>query len=281
MMKRLVLGMAAIVVVGLAAASWLVAAPTIGAINATPTRIDVGTPAAVTVTAMITDPTLIASSVNLLRINANGTKTILGQLHDDGINGDQTAGDKIFTGRATFTEPAEGQVQLQISAAFKGILIRPQSTIITIQVVFAGLPPDPGDAGKTTLEGIDSDQDGVRDDVQRWIAISYSDSAKMRSGLTQFAKVAEKAISTTDQQQAGKNMGSVLRAQFCVGTIEHALLNRSSFSYKAALGQLLNTYARARAFAKADLESSGSMFGIPQTGHELETCDVDPLSLPN
>ncbi len=28
------------------------------------------------------------------------------------------------------------------------------------------LPPDPGEVGKLTLQGVDSDEDGVRDDVQ-------------------------------------------------------------------------------------------------------------------
>ncbi len=30
-----------------------------------------------------------------------------------------------------------------------------------------GFPPDPGPEGKKSLQGIDSDHDGVRDDVQR------------------------------------------------------------------------------------------------------------------
>lgn len=37
------------------------------------------------------------------------------------------------------------------------------------------LPPDPGEAGKATLVGIDSDDDGVRDDVQIAIYERYPD----------------------------------------------------------------------------------------------------------
>jgi len=36
------------------------------------------------------------------------------------------------------------------------------------------LPPNPGEAGKATLQGIDSDNDGVRDDIQRYIALTLS-----------------------------------------------------------------------------------------------------------
>ena len=33
-----------------------------------------------------------------------------------------------------------------------------------------GLPPDPGPTGLSSLSGVDADQDGTRDDVQRWLA---------------------------------------------------------------------------------------------------------------
>lgn len=51
------------------------------------------------------------------------------------------------------------------------------------------LPPDPGEAGKATLAGIDSDNDGVRDDVQRWIVINYPNSQKTRAALVQEVKL--------------------------------------------------------------------------------------------
>jgi hypothetical protein len=37
----------------------------------------------------------------------------------------------------------------------------------------SALPPDPGEAGKQTMLGIDSDGDGIRDDVQRYIYLTY------------------------------------------------------------------------------------------------------------
>lgn len=51
------------------------------------------------------------------------------------------------------------------------------------------LPPDPGEAGKTTLEGIDSDNDGVRDDVQRWVLLTYSDTPRIIPPLQQLARI--------------------------------------------------------------------------------------------
>ena len=50
------------------------------------------------------------------------------------------------------------------------------------------LPPDPGEEGKKTLLGIDTDGDGVRDDIQRYIYFTYPDDKKLRLGLTFYAK---------------------------------------------------------------------------------------------
>jgi hypothetical protein len=55
---------------------------------------------------------------------------------------------------------------------------------------YPDLPPDPGEAGKATLEGIDSNKNGVRDDVE--IAIyefaPRPDQETQRQALTQAAK---------------------------------------------------------------------------------------------
>src|ERR1700742_3260882 len=95
-------------------------AATVGTTTASPTTISVGQPTVVTVTSEITDPTLLTTGINLLRLLPGGGSTIIGQLHDDGLNGDAVAGDKIFSAQVTLNEATAGQVQLQVSAAFKG-----------------------------------------------------------------------------------------------------------------------------------------------------------------
>jgi hypothetical protein len=50
-----------------------------------------------------------------------------------------------------------------------------------------GFPPDPAEAGKKTLEGIDSDHDGLRDDLQRWIYARFPSDSKKRASLRQMA----------------------------------------------------------------------------------------------
>jgi hypothetical protein len=48
---------------------------------------------------------------------------------------------------------------------------------------------DPGAAGMKTIEGIDKDNDGVRDDLQVWIESSFSDDQSVFEAVRELAKV--------------------------------------------------------------------------------------------
>jgi hypothetical protein len=61
------------------------------------------------------------------------------------------------------------------------------------ELVQNGLPPDPGSAGRETLGGIDSDKDGVRDDLQRKILEQNLDEEKTKA-LIQYAIALQEAM---------------------------------------------------------------------------------------
>lgn len=61
---------------------------------------------------------------------------------------------------------------------------------------------DPGDAGKKSLLGIDVDNDGVRDDVQRWINETYSGKESTKKALKQLSKVFSKRFTVLSSKQA-------------------------------------------------------------------------------
>ena len=61
----------------------------------------------------------------------------------------------------------------------------------------SGFPPDPGEAGKKSLEGIDSDHDGLRDDIQRWIYARFPNEPKKRATLKQLAIIHQKMLFLT------------------------------------------------------------------------------------
>jgi hypothetical protein len=136
-MKNALLVAAGVAVAVAGAVVWLQAAvPTIGPTAATPAYIVVNTPTPVVITAQITDTTLIAGSVNLLKVDAAGkTLATIGVMRDDGLNGDLKAGDRIF-GLATTIDPSDsGFIRFKVSAAFRGILRRLLSPSLSVEIV--------------------------------------------------------------------------------------------------------------------------------------------------
>jgi len=82
-----------------------------------------------------------------------------------------------------------------------------------------GLPPDPGEEGLLTIEGIDSDNDGVRDDVQIAIAKRYPSNENAKLALTQFAKSLQRAFiaeKNNNQQQLNAVFSEIIAASNCI-----------------------------------------------------------------
>src|SRR3989442_13095957 len=104
----------------LATALW--GQPLIGPVTLSPTVVPANTPTQVKVTVLITDPSLIAGSVNLLRLDSSGkAMATLGTLHDDGLSGDTVPGDNILTLVLSVIEPAARRIGFSVSAAFRGL----------------------------------------------------------------------------------------------------------------------------------------------------------------
>jgi hypothetical protein len=250
-MKKLILSAAGVILVMAAGGFvWLQAAPTVGATTVAPAYIIINVPTRVVFTASVPDPSLLPGGVNLLLTDASG-KTIrtLGVMHDDGLNGDATAGDKVFSYAVTLNQASVGQIYYRVSAAFRGLLLRSQSSILTVHVDPFLLPPDPGDTGKQTLAGIDSDQDGVRDDVQRYIAYQFPASAIDRRALTQYAIATQQLLlQTTDSASSVANVTKQLDAMDCLYSIRPSDADVVRESLRAVI---LDTADRTRAYVQA------------------------------
>jgi hypothetical protein len=63
------------------------------------------------------------------------------------------------------------------------------------------LPPDPGEAGKLTLEGIDSNNDGVRDDLEREIVYMYPQNEEVRRVVRALMKKRQAMITTEGDKE--------------------------------------------------------------------------------
>jgi hypothetical protein len=142
--------------------------------------------------------------------------------------------------------------------------------------IFAGLPPDPGEAGKATLAGIDADNDGVRDDVQRFIKASYPNSLPQRRAATQFAKGLQASLREEEAsvQEVHAWAAKELRNGECLVFI---------FGFEEMANQrpklrqaILNTDARNRAHLRW-MKNMGGFYGsLVQRGQESATCDFNP-----
>jgi hypothetical protein len=116
------------------------AASVIGQTNVSISTFVVGATPQIVVTSTISDPTLIPTSVTLQRLNANGTVTTVGTLHDDGLDGDVSFGDRVFTLRFPLSADAPTEFRFRVSASFKGQIKRAQSEIIYVNAQPGGTP---------------------------------------------------------------------------------------------------------------------------------------------
>jgi len=154
-----------------------------------------------------------------------------------------------------------------------------------------GLPKDPGTAGKATLEGIDSDNDGVRDDLQRFIALTHTDSAKLRALLTQQVKLMQQYVLVANDKALSIQVNEqVHRTALCVDYIAWILnrqLDDEFDDYSLfLLAKALNTVDRSRAYIKYNTQLVGRVvFDAEPLRYDLTPlkayCDFNPDELPN
>lgn len=116
-----------------------------------------------------------------------------------------------------------------------------------ITIIFpggSGLPPNP--VNDETLEGVDSDGDDIRDDVERVISMRYPNSpqARMHSALMamNYQKILESPVVN---QVTDAYLDNVLIQQACLeGMTDLDGINGSRF----VLPAVLNNFERSRAY---------------------------------
>ena len=88
-------------------------------------------------------------------------------------------------------------------------------------VMGKNLPPDPGADADKTVQGIDVNQNGIRDDVELAIFREYPDSAKTRAVLLQYALALqmEATQKIVNKETVTEVVREQSRAYSCVGEI--------------------------------------------------------------
>jgi hypothetical protein len=184
----------------------------------------------------------------------------------------------IFASVNALSGTLDGTIQLRSGGNPPNNFAKPLPVTLMIQ----GLPPDPGAAGKATLQGIDSDSDGVRDDVQRHIALTYPNSERTRAGLTQYAKATQAALLSANDRNREATVAHIIESFYADECLSSFLKPEDARAISDDLSvQILNTDSRSRAWITASGFFSGEVFRSTLRNQRAFRCNFDPNAMGN
>jgi PKD repeat protein len=133
-----------------------------------------------------------------------------------------------------------------------------KSTISKTILVYDPEVPAPGENGKDSLFGIDSDNDGVRDEIQRWIALESSDNSAIKPVLKKIVKSwSDSFLVLNDSAQVIALSKLREKAQYCLQSKWVNFPDKSKEEI-AIMGMLMfNNEARAMAYAQMEVMLAG------------------------
>lgn len=164
------------------------------------------------------------------------------------------------------------------------------ATKLTLDDVMGkNLPPDPGLEADKTIEGIDANKNGIRDDVELAIFKEYPDSAKTRAVLLQYALALQmemtQPIVNTGTVDAVADYGS--RSSMCIAD---TLVPRETMESARSDADMekINSYVTFVESRQLDTEArekaqhdfyQGNLKGYDKTNKPA--CDIDTSILPS
>ena len=158
---------------------------------------------------------------------------------------------------------------------------RIHATHLTLNDVMGeNLPPDPGADADKTVQGIDANHNGIRDDVELAIFKEYPASAKTRAVLLQYALTLQMEV-----VQIMVNEGTVIaavqeesRAFVCIGDI----VSRKDPKFDEKTDALTN-FIKKRQLNTQERKTTRTGFYDKINSYESldRVCDIDYSKLPN
>jgi len=138
------------------------------------------------------------------------------------------------------------------------------------------LPPDPGAAGDATLEGVDANANGIRDDIERWIYLTYPHSEKLRMALIQEYYPMQNMIIHGHQQNRDAvydDMYAMMRSGECLYYVHPDKPYKLSEELEA---RVINTDERVYAYLESSRMLGGGTFqGAPMSKWK-NSCNFNP-----
>ena len=143
------------------------------------------------------------------------------------------------------------------------------------------LPPDPGAAGDATLEGVDVNGNGIRDDIERWIYLTYPDSEKLRRALIQEYYPLQNMIIHGQQQNRDAvydDMYALQRSSECLYYVHPDKPHKISAELEA---RIVNTDERVYGYLESSrLLGGGTFQGVPMSKWKT-SCNFNPDEMKN
>jgi hypothetical protein len=171
----------------------------------------------------------------------------------------------------------EGTTTLQ--AKYKNKLSNTINITVYKEINGYRLPPEPDETlNNSTILGIDSNNNGVRDDVERKIYLTYKkaiEQAYMMQGAKRFQKILDNPIVAATSQETQDEMW---KQYSCIGylrRIKNIKVPRTIVEFWE--NSYMNTKERIKAYIEFNEASSGGVYSIPVHDKDLkkENCDFD------
>jgi len=147
-------------------------------------------------------------------------------------------------------------------------------------VIGKNLPPDPGAEADKTVQGIDANKNGIRDDVELAIFKAYPDSAKTRAVLLQYALALQMEVvqKVVNKEVVGEVANKQDRAFFCVAKIVPGGGESSVFVAIEKYGKFMSD----KQFNTEERKTAHKIFYSYLKSGRIDdsvSCDIEPLSL--
>ncbi|MBA2549231.1 MAG: hypothetical protein H0V16_12360 [Burkholderiaceae bacterium] len=133
-----------------------------------------------------------------------------------------------------------------------------------------------------TIAGIDADGDGVRDDVQRYIAENWGHSERAIRALTNIAKARQAAVIAGDsvsREEAQALAQPMLNAGSCYILAGDQALKDTQALQKVAY-KVMNTPERFKRGRDFEYKAGHTVYPLNQASTP-QICGFDPAALPN
>jgi hypothetical protein len=178
--------------------------------------------------------------------------------------------------RAISPQPAGNALEVTLRSNPDGFLV-----VQVLGTPTYELPPDPGPAGDATLEGVDVNGNGIRDDIERWIYLTYPNSEKLRRALIQEYYPLQNMIIHGHQQNRDAvydDMYAMQRSGECLFYVHPDKPYEISEELEALV---VNTSQRFYGYMEASRMLGGGTFrGRPMEDWK-SSCTFDPDALKN